>query len=296
MNNENKTRSQAEIDNTPEEKARGITIKSTTVEQQTATHHFAHIDCPGHADQVKNMITGAAKMDVGILVVSATDGVMPQTREHILLCQQIGVKNIVAFINKCDMMPDEEIHELVEMEVTELLEKYGYADGCQFVRGSALQALEGNTEQFGEPSVKSLIEKLCEVAQPDRDEASPFLLSIDGAQNIQGRGTVVTGTVDQGKVKLNDNVELMGGKLPNPISTTITGVETFQKSLDQATAGDNVGLLLRGVKIEQVKRGMLLAKPKTFSANTQFKANCQVLKEEEGGRKKGFLSGQQPQL
>lgn len=220
------------------------------------------------------MITGAAKMDVGILVVSATDGVMPQTREHILLCQQIGVKNIVCFINKCDMMPDEEIHELVEMEVTELLDKYGYADGCVFVRGSALQALEGVEDTFGEPSIKTLIEKMCEVAQPDRDAASPFLLSIDGAYNIQGRGTVVTGTVDQGKVKLNDNVELMGGKLVAPIATTITGVETFQKTLDYAQAGDNVGLLLRGVKIDQVKRGMLLAKPKTFTANTKFKANC----------------------
>lgn len=237
------------------------------------------------------MITGAAKMDVGILVVSATDGVMPQTREHILLCQQIGVKNIVCFINKCDMMPDEEIHELVEMEVTELLEKYGYADGCTYVRGSALQALEGNTDQFGVQSVKTLIDTLCEVAVPDRDEASPFLLSIDGAYNIQGRGTVVTGTVDQGKVKLNDNVELIGGKLTAPVATTVTGVETFQKTLDYAKAGDNVGLLLRGVKIEQVKRGMLLAKPKTFTANTKFKANCYVLREDEGGRKKGFLSG-----
>jgi len=178
------------------------------------------------------MITGAAKMDVGILVVSATDGVMPQTREHILLCQQIGVKKIVCFINKCDVMPDEEIHELVEMEVMELLEKYGYADECVFVKGSALQGLEASTEQYGVPSIKTLLEKLCEIAHPDRDAASPFLLSIDGAYNIQGRGTVVTGTVDQGKVKANDNVELMGGKLVKPIDTTITGVETFQKTLE----------------------------------------------------------------
>lgn len=221
------------------------------------------------------MITGAAKMDLGILVVSASDGVMPQTREHILLCQQIGVKNIITFINKCDIVDDEELHELVIMEVNDLLEQYKYnTENSVFVKGSALQALEGKDTKYGVNSVKQLLAEMCKYEKPDRDLENPFLLSIDGSYNIAGRGTVVTGTIDQGKVKIGDNVEIIGGKTSINVQTTVTGVETFQKSLDRGEAGDNVGILLRGVKFDQVKRGMLLAKPKIFKAHTKFRAQC----------------------
>ena len=249
-----------DIDRAPEEKSRGITINSTTIEYETDKRHYGHVDCPGHADYVKNMITGAARMDGGILVVSATDGAMPQTREHILLCKQVGVKNIIIFLNKCDQMDDEEMHELVEMEVRELLADYDFDDDdLPIVKGSALLALNGKDDNgLGTSAIQELVDKMDEYfPAPERLTDKPFFMSIDGAFNIPGRGTVATGTIDQGIVKPNDNVHLIGYSR-KPAATTVVGVETFKKSLDRGEAGDNVGCLLRGLNREDINRGMAL--------------------------------------
>jgi len=240
-----------DIDKSPEEKARGITINATTIEYETETRHYGHVDCPGHADYVKNMITGAARMDGGILVVSAADGAMPQTREHILLCRQVGVKTIIVFLNKCDVVEDEEMHELVEMEVRELLSSYDYdGDNAVFVKGSALSALNGTDPEIGEQAMEKLVQAMDEhIAEPVRESDKDFLMSIDSSLNIAGRGVVATGTVEQGKAKINDEVHMIGIRRKHQV-TTITGIETFHKQLDQAEAGDNVGVLLRGVTKE----------------------------------------------
>jgi elongation factor Tu len=238
----------ADIDKSPEEKARGITINATTIEYETEGRHYGHVDCPGHADYVKNMITGAARMDGGILVVSAADGAMPQTREHILLCRQVGVKTIIVFLNKCDLVDDEEMHELVEMEVRELLSSYDYdGDNCIVVKGSALSALNGTDPELGEQAMEKLVAAMDEhIIEPERLSDKDFLMSIDSSLNIAGRGCVVTGTVEQGKAKINDEVHMIGIRRKHT-PATITGIETFHKQLDQAQAGDNVGVLLRGV-------------------------------------------------
>ena len=285
-----------DIDRAPEEKARGITINATTIEYESATRHYGHVDCPGHADYVKNMITGAARMDGGILVVSAADGAMPQTREHILLCRQVGVKNIVVFLNKCDMVTDPEMHELVEMEVRELLNTYEYdGDNTIFVKGSALCALNGTEPELGEKAMEKLINALDTQFQlPERLKDKDFLMSIDSSVNIPGRGTVVTGTVEQGKCKVGDEVHMIGIKR-KPSPTTITGIETFKKQLDYGEAGDNVGVLLRGVTKDQVKRGMCLIKPGTLDVRRNFVGQLYILKPEEGGRNKPFLTGYRPQ-
>lgn len=250
----------ADIDKAPEEKARGITINATTIEYSTQKRHYGHVDCPGHSDYVKNMITGAARMDGGILVIAATDGAMPQTREHILLCKQVGVQNIIVFLNKCDQMQDEEMHELVEMEVRELLADYNYDDpNLPFVKGSALLALQGKDDkQLGTSAVEKLVNTMDEYFKtPVRPKDKPFYMSIDGSFNIPGRGTVATGTIDQGVVKIGDEVQLIGYSRKSK-SSTIVGVETFKKSLDRGEAGDNVGCLLRGVLRDDVNRGMAL--------------------------------------
>jgi len=241
----------SDIDKSPEEKARGITINATTIEYETETRHYGHVDCPGHADYLKNMITGAARMDGGILVVSAADGAMPQTREHILLCRQVGVKTIIVFLNKCDVVEDEEMHELVEMEVRELLSSYDYdGDNAVFVKGSALSALNGTDPEIGEQAMEKLVQAMDEhIAEPVRESDKDFLMSIDSSLNIAGRGVVATGTVEQGKAKINDEVHMIGIRRKHQV-TTITGIETFHKQLDQAEAGDNVGVLLRGVTKE----------------------------------------------
>lgn len=284
------------IDRAPEEKARGITINNTTVEYSTPNRHYAHVDCPGHEDYVKNMITGAAKMDAGILVVSAPDGAMPQTKEHILLCQQVGVKKIIVFLNKCDLIDDPEMFELVEMEVQEILEKHEFdPTETVFIRGSALSALEGNNPEIGMERVKELVGVMDEsIPIPERDINKPFMMSIEGTFNIEGRGTVVTGTIDKGMVKTGDEIEIFGYN-KNPIKTQVTGVETFKKSLDRGEAGDNVGLLLRGIDRKMVQRGMVLAKPGTLNTGICFEAQVYFLTEEEGGRKKGFYTGFRPQ-
>jgi elongation factor Tu len=285
-----------DIDRAPEEKARGITINATTIEYESANRHYGHVDCPGHADYVKNMITGAARMDGGILVVSAADGAMPQTREHILLCRQVGVKNIVVFLNKCDMVTDPEMHELVEMEVRELLSTYEYdGDNTVFVKGSALCALNGTDPELGEKAMDKLINALDTQFQlPERLKDKDFLMSIDSSVNIPGRGTVVTGTVEQGKCKVGDEVHMIGIKR-KPTPTTITGIETFKKQLDYGEAGDNVGVLLRGVTKDHVKRGMCLIKPGTLDVRRNFVGQLYILKPEEGGRNKPFLTGYRPQ-
>ena len=285
-----------DIDRAPEEKARGITINATTIEYESATRHYGHVDCPGHADYVKNMITGAARMDGGILVVSAADGAMPQTREHILLCRQVGVKNIVVFLNKCDMVTDPEMHELVEMEVRELLNTYEYdGDNTVFVKGSALCALNGTDPELGEKAMEKLINALdTQIQLPERLKDKDFLMSIDSSVNIPGRGTVVTGTVEQGKCKVGDEVHMIGIKR-KPTPTTITGIETFKKQLDYGEAGDNVGVLLRGVTKDHVKRGMCLIKPNSMDVRRNFVGQLYILKPEEGGRNKPFLTGYRPQ-
>ena len=250
------------IDKAPEEQQRGITINNTTIEYETETRHYGHVDCPGHEDYVKNMITGAAKMDAGVLVVSAPDGAMPQTREHIMLCKQVGVKTIIVFLNKIDVMDDPEMHEIVEMEVTELLEKYGYdPDNTVFIRGSALSALNGENPEIGEDRVKELLATMDEkIPLPEKTTDRPFMLSIDGTYNIEGRGTVVTGTVEQGKIKAGDEIEIVGfGQKPK--KTTVTAIETFKKTLDYGEGGDNVGLLIRGLTKKDVTRGNIIAKP-----------------------------------
>jgi len=286
-----------DIDRAPEERSRGITINSTTIEYSSENRHYGHVDCPGHADYVKNMITGAARMDGGILVVSATDGAMPQTREHILLCKQVGVQNIIIYLNKCDQMDDEEMHELVEMEVRELLEDYNYDDeDLPIIKGSALMALNGDDENgYGMSSIAELVQTMDDYfVAPPRPTEKDFFMSIDGAFNIPGRGTVATGTIDQGICKIGDDVHLIGFKR-RPIATTIVGVESFKKTLDQGQAGDNVGCLLRGLNRDDVKRGHALVKPGKFNVNRNYKAEIYVLKSDEGGRSKAFFTGYRPQ-
>jgi elongation factor Tu len=285
-----------EIDSAPEEKARGITINTAHVEYETATRHYAHVDCPGHADYVKNMITGAAQMDGAILVVSAADGPMPQTREHILLARQVGVPYIVVYMNKADMVDDAELLELVEMEVRELLSKYDFpGDDIPIVIGSALKALEGDQSDIGEPSILKLAEALDSyIPTPERAVDKPFLMPIEDVFSISGRGTVVTGRVERGVVKVGDEVEIVG--LRPTQKTTCTGVEMFRKLLDQGQAGDNVGVLLRGTKREEVERGQVLAKPGTITPHTKFTAEIYVLSKEEGGRHTPFFNGYRPQF
>ena len=285
-----------QIDNAPEEKARGITIATSHVEYQSAKRHYAHVDCPGHADYVKNMITGAAQMDGAILVVSAADGPMPQTREHILLARQVGVPYIVVYLNKADMVDDKELLELVEMEVRDLLSQYQFpGDKTPIVVGSALKALEGDQSEIGEPSIIKLVETMDEyIPIPERPIDQPFLLPIEDVFSISGRGTVVTGRVERGIVKVGDELEIVGLK---PTAKTIcTGVEMFRKLLDQGQAGDNVGVLLRGTKREEVERGQVLAKPGSITPHTKFEAEVYVLSKEEGGRHTPFFKGYRPQF
>jgi elongation factor Tu len=285
-----------EIDSAPEEKARGITINTAHVEYETANRHYAHVDCPGHADYVKNMITGAAQMDGAILVVSAADGPMPQTREHILLARQVGVPYIIVYMNKADMVDDAELLELVEMEVRELLSKYDFpGDDIPIVIGSALKALEGDTSDLGEGSIMKLAEALdTYIPTPERAVDKPFLMPIEDVFSISGRGTVVTGRVERGVIKVGDEVEIVG--IRPTAKTTCTGVEMFRKLLDQGQAGDNVGVLLRGTKREEVERGQVLAKPGTITPHTKFTAEIYVLSKEEGGRHTPFFNGYRPQF
>ena len=283
-----------QIDGAPEEKARGITINTAHVEYKTAKRHYAHVDCPGHADYVKNMITGAAQMDGAILVCAATDGPMPQTREHILLARQVGVPRIVVFLNKCDMVDDEELIDLVEMEVRELLSEYGFdGDNCPVIRGSALKALEGDPAY--EAKIDELMDAVDEyIPSPVRANDKPFLMSVEDVFTITGRGTVATGRVERGVAHLNDEVEIVGIKPTR--KTVITGLEMFRKQLDLAEAGDNIGALLRGVNRDEIERGQVLAKPGTVTPHTQFKAQVYVLTKEEGGRHTPFVVNYRPQF
>ena len=284
----------ANIDKAPEERERGITINTAHVEYQTEKRHYAHVDCPGHADYVKNMITGAAQMDGAILVIAATDGPMAQTREHILLARQVGVPRMVVFLNKCDMVDDEELLDLVEMEVRELLTEYGFdGDNTPIIRGSALKALEGD------PAWTAKIDELMDavdewIPTPERDNDKPFLMSIEDVFTITGRGTVVTGRVERGQLKLNDTVEIVG--LKDTKSTVVTGIEMFRKQLDYAEAGDNAGVLLRGIDRSEVERGQVLAKPGTVHPHKKFKAQVYVLSKEEGGRHTPFFTNYRPQF
>ena len=285
-----------QIDAAPEEKARGITINTAHVEYETATRHYAHVDCPGHADYVKNMITGAAQMDGAILVCSAAVGPMPQTREHILLSRQVGVPYIIVFLNKCDMVDDPELLELVEMEVRELLSNYDFpGDDIPIIKGSAKLALEGDTSEIGEPAILKLAETLDSyIPTPERALDQPFLMPIEDVFSISGRGTVVTGRVERGVIHVGDEIEIVGIR---PTSkTTCTGVEMFRKLLDQGEAGDNVGILLRGTKREDVERGQVLAKPGTITPHTKFASEVYVLTKEEGGRHTPFFKGYRPQF
>ncbi|MDQ1143279.1 MAG: elongation factor Tu [Bacillus sp. (in: firmicutes)] len=284
-----------QIDGAPEEKERGITISTAHVEYETDARHYAHVDCPGHADYVKNMITGAAQMDGGILVVSATDGPMPQTREHILLSRQVGVPYLVVFMNKCDMVDDEELLELVEMEIRDLLSEYDFpGDDTPVIKGSALKALEG--EAAWEEKVLELMAAVDEfIPTPTRDTDKPFMMPVEDVFSITGRGTVATGRVERGVVKVGDVVEIVGFT-EEPKSTTVTGVEMFRKLLDYAEAGDNIGALLRGVAREEIERGQVLAKPKSITPHTKFKAQVYVLTKEEGGRHTPFFSNYRPQF
>ena len=286
----------AQIDNAPEEKARGITINTAHVEYETESRHYAHVDCPGHADYVKNMITGAAQMDGAILVCSAADGPMPQTREHILLARQVGVPNIVVFLNKSDQVDDEELLELVEMEVRELLSKYDFpGDDTPIITGSALKALEGDSGDKGEGAIFKLAEALDQhIPEPERALDKPFLMPVEDVFSISGRGTVVTGRVERGVVKVNEEIEIVG--LTDTVKTTCTGVEMFRKLLDQGQAGDNVGVLLRGTKREEVERGQVLAKPASITPHKKFSAQVYVLSKEEGGRHTPFFKGYRPQF
>ena len=283
-----------EIDGAPEEKARGITINTCHVEYETAKRHYAHVDCPGHADYVKNMITGAAQMDGAILVIAATDGPMAQTREHILLSRQVGVPRLIVFLNKCDMVDDEELLELVEMEVRDLLNEYGYpGDDTPIIRGSALKALEGDSE--AQKAIIKLMDTVDEyIPDPVRETDKPFLLPVEDVFSITGRGTVATGRVERGTVKVGDTVEIVGIK--DTRSAVITGVEMFRKLLDQAEAGDNIGVLLRGIAREDIVRGQVLAKPKSVTPHSEFKAEVYVLTKEEGGRHTAFFSNYRPQF
>ena len=285
-----------QIDAAPEEKARGITINTAHVEYETATRHYAHVDCPGHADYIKNMITGAAQMDGAVLVVSAADGPMPQTREHILLARQVGVPYIIVYMNKCDMVDDEELLELVEMEVRELLSKYEFpGDDIPIIKGSALKALEGDASDIGEASIMRLADALDSyIPTPERTVDKPFLLPIEDVFSISGRGTVVTGRVERGIVKVGEELEIVGIK---PTAKTVcTGVEMFRKLLDQGQAGDNVGVLLRGTKREDVERGQVLAKPGSITPHTHFTGEVYVLSKDEGGRHTPFFNNYRPQF
>ncbi len=289
-----------QIDSAPEEKARGITINSTHVEYETAKRHYAHVDCPGHADYVKNMITGAAQMDGAILVVSAADGPMPQTREHILLARQVGVKYIVVYLNKCDMVDDPELLELVEMEVRDLLSSYDFpGDEIPIIKGSSLKVLESTSTDPNDPvyaPIKELMDAVDSyIPTPERPIDQPFLMPIEDVMTISGRGTVVTGRVERGQVKLQDEVEIVGLAKESK-KTVVTGVEMFRKTLDQAEAGDNVGILLRGTQRNEVERGQVLAKPGTIHPHTKFKAQVYVLTKEEGGRHTPFFNGYRPQF
>jgi elongation factor Tu len=286
----------ADIDKAPEEKARGITINTSHVEYETANRHYAHVDCPGHADYIKNMITGAAQMDGAILVVSAADGPMPQTREHVLLARQVQVPYIVVFLNKCDMLEDEELLELVEMEVRELLSSYEFpGDDLPVVRGSALKALEGDQGPLGKPAILKLMAAVDEaIPTPERLVDLPFLMPVEDVFTISGRGTVATGRVERGVVNVGDEVDIVGIKANS--KSTVTGVEMFRKLLDRGEAGDNIGALLRGVKREDIERGQVLAKPGSIKPHTKFKGEVYVLKKEEGGRHKPFFAGYRPQF
>jgi elongation factor Tu len=293
-----------QIDNAPEEKARGITINTAHVEYETGSRHYAHVDCPGHADYVKNMITGAAQMDGGILVVAATDGPMPQTREHILLAKQVGVPSLVVFLNKQDMMDDEELMELVELELRELLTQYDFpGDDIPIIKGSGLKALEAMTAnpktQRGENEWVDKIYELMDavdasIPTPERDVDKPFLMAVEDVFTITGRGTVATGRIERGIVKVGDAVDLVG--IRDTKTTAVTGIEMFKKSLDQGMAGDNAGVLLRGLKKEDIERGMVIAKPGTIKPHTEFEGEVYVLTEKEGGRKTPFFSGYRPQF
>jgi elongation factor Tu len=286
----------SEIDNAPEERERGITIATSHVEYESAKRHYAHVDCPGHADYVKNMITGAAQMDGGILVVSATDGAMPQTREHIVLAKNVNVPALVVFLNKCDMVDDPEMIDMVEEEIRDLLKKYDFpGDTIPVIRGSALKALNGDTGEYGYPAIQRLVDALDEaIPLPKRDIDKPFLMSVEGVFSISGRGTVATGRIDTGIVKVGDDVAIIGfGK---DVKTTVTGVEMFRKILNEGQAGDNVGLLLRGVKKEDVERGMVIAKPGSITPHKKFKCEVYILSKDEGGRHSPFFNGYRPQF
>lgn len=288
-------KSYADIDNAPEEKERGITINTSHVEYETETRHYAHVDCPGHADYVKNMITGAAQMDGGILVVSAADGPMPQTREHILLSRQVGVPYLVVFMNKCDMVDDEELLELVEMEIRDLLSEYDFpGDDLPVIKGSALKALEGEADW--EEKIIELMDAVDSyIPTPERQTDKPFMMPVEDVFSITGRGTVATGRVERGQVKIGDVVDIIG-ITEEAKSTTVTGVEMFRKLLDYAEAGDNIGALLRGVSREEIQRGQVLAKPGSITPHTDFKAEVYVLSKEEGGRHTPFFSNYRPQF
>ncbi len=295
----NKAVAYDEIDNAPEERERGITIATSHQEYETQKRHYAHVDCPGHADYVKNMITGAAQMDAAILVVSATDGPMPQTREHILLARQVGVPRMVVFMNKVDMLPEgdrAEVLELVEMEVRDLLNKYQFpGDEIPFVAGSALKAMEGDTGEYGEGSILKLADALdTYVPDPVRDVDKPFLLPVEDVFSIQGRGTVATGRIERGKVNINEEVEIVG--IRDTTKTTVTGIEMFRKLLDFGQAGDNVGVLLRGIKKEDIERGQVIAKPGSITPHKKFSAEVLVLTKEEGGRHTPFFDNYRPQF
>lgn len=285
-----------DIDNAPEEKARGITISTTHVEYETDKRHYAHIDCPGHADYVKNMITGAAQMDGAILVVSAADGAMPQTREHIVLAKNVNVPALVVYLNKVDMVDDTDMVDMVEEEIRDLLKKYDFpGDKIPVIRGSALKALNGDTSDLGEPSIQRLVDALDNyIPEPAREVDKPFLMPVEGVFSIAGRGTVATGRIETGKIKVGDEVELVG--LRDTTKTTVTGVEMFRKLLNEGLAGDNVGLLLRGTKKEEIERGMVIVKPGSIKAHKKFRCKAYILSKEEGGRHSAFFTGYRPQF
>ena len=291
-----KVRAYDSIDNAPEEKARGITINTAHVEYESDKRHYAHVDCPGHADYIKNMITGAAQMDGAILVVSAADGPMPQTREHILLARQVGVPYIVVFMNKVDMVSDPELLDLVEEEIRDLLTKYEFpGKDTPIIRGSALKATEGDTSEIGEQAILKLVETLdTYIPDPVRETDKPFLMPIEDIFSIEGRGTVVTGRIERGEVKINDEVEIVG--IRPTTKTVVTGIEMFNKQLDSGMAGDNAGILLRGTKKDEVERGQVLAKPGSITPHTEFEAECYILTKEEGGRHTPFFKGYKPQF
>lgn len=285
-----------QIDNAPEEKARGITIATSHVEYETGKRHYAHVDCPGHADYVKNMITGAAQMDGAILVVSAADGAMPQTREHIVLAKNVNVPALVVYLNKVDMVDDPEMVDMVEEEIRDLLKKYDFpGDEIPVIRGSALKALEGDKGEVGYESIQKLLDALDDyIPEPKREIDKPFLMPIEGVFSISGRGTVATGRIERGKIKVGDEVEVIG--FGSTLKTVVTGIEMFRKMLDEGRAGDNVGLLLRGVKKEEVERGMVVAAPKTITPHKKFKCKAYILTKEEGGRHSPFFNGYRPQF